>query len=77
MESPIKMDDLGVPRGTPIFGNTQLATPELEIYSSKTANPLWNVAVARKKRSMAGWSISFWDDLSSGAMWALGSVLSI
>ena len=48
----------------------------LEIYSSKTL-PALKLTV-RPLKSMVGWDpISFWDDLFSGAMWALGSVLSI
>ena len=32
MKNPIKMDDLGVPHGTPIFGNTHI---EVEIFDEE------------------------------------------
>ena len=32
MENPIKIDDLGVPHGTTIFGNTQIHSPSDTVY---------------------------------------------
>ena len=47
MENPIKMDDLGGPLPTPIFGNTQMTCSFS--WKVSTLNCCWNSNLAQKK----------------------------